>query len=438
MEIVKRNMISIICGVVAILAAVAVFVWPLDGYYEQLRTDARARAAVYSKAKGLDNKPRNWPLIGLDQTTPEPLRQFPSQEVIKAGEKARKESEKQSTLVYQEAVKINEQPHKLVVANALPDAPPTVALKFTQNYIEALRQLRTEVLKAGIPPTDDEVKRRAGELWEKMKTEYIYVPGNPTPVNQPQIDAKFKAAEAQLPYVIQNEMATQWKMYVDPNKVFRIPQGLPTKGEMPDPQHIWWCNVEYWVYKDVCDAIAEVNSKSNNVLTSPVKNLLVLDVPWQFFPGQGSSSGINIGGGGAFADPNADPNAMSASGGRPDPTIAVPEGPGISATKRISNNLYDVVHFDLAVDIEATAVPLFLKTLATRRFVSVLELDMDAVDSQALKFDGYVYGDRPVVQIRLRCEALLMREWTIKYMPPGVRKMLGIPDAASMAPRAGL
>jgi len=229
-------------------------------------------------------------------------------------------------------------------------------------------------------------------------------------------------------------------MYVDPTKVFRIPQGLPTKGEMPDPQHIWWCNVEYWVYKDVCDAIAEVNAKSNNVLNSPVKNLLVLDVPWQFFPGQGNSGGgINIGGGGgAFADPNADPNAMSASGGRPDPTIAVPEGPGISPTKRISNNLYDVVHFDLAVDIEATAVPLFLKTLATRRFVSVLELDMDAVDSQALKFDGYVYGDRPVVQIRLKCEALLMREWTIKYMPPGVRKMLGIPDAASMAPRAGL
>ena len=63
---------------------------------------------------------------------------------------------------------------------------------------------------------------------------------------------------------------------------------------------------------------------------------------------------------------------------------------------------------------------------------------MDAVDSQMLKFDGYVYGDRPVVQLRLKCEALLMREWTHKYMPPAVRKMLGIPDATPGLQRAGL
>jgi hypothetical protein len=171
------------------------------------------------------------------------------------------------------------------------------------------------------------------------------------------------------------------------------------------------------------------------VLNSPVKNLLLLDVPWQFFPGQGNTGAINIGGG----DPNADPSAMPVTGGQPDPTIAIPEGSPVSPTKRLSNNLYDVIHFTMAVDIEASAVPLFLKTLSTRRFISVLELDMDAVDSQVLKFDGYVYGDRPVVQLRLRCEALLMREWTIKYMPKGVRTMLGIPDATTPGlQRAGL
>jgi len=355
MDIVKKNLISIICGVVAILALVAVFVWPLDGYYEELKTRAQERAAVFGKAQGLDRKQRFWPIVDLEQTTPKPLDQFPSQDVIKAGEKARKDAEKQSAGVYQEAVKINGEKHTPVVEGALPEPrSTTIALKFRQSYTDKLTELRTTVLKAGVPPTEEEVKRRAGELWKEMEKAYIWVPGNAEPVNKAQIDQKFKAAEAQLPYQIQNEMATQWKMYVDPTKVFRVPQALPT-NQMPDPQHIWWCNVEYWVYSDVCNAIAEVNEKSNNVLGSPVKNLLLLDVPWAFFPGQGQGNpgGVTIGGG----DPAADPSALPATGGRPDPTIAIPEGNPVSPTKRLSNNLYDVVHFTMAVDIEASAVP---------------------------------------------------------------------------------
>jgi hypothetical protein len=48
-----------------------------------------------------------------------------------------------------------------------------------------------------------------------------------------------------------------------------------------------------------------------------------------------------------------------------------------------------------------------------------------------------VYGDRPVVQLKLRCEALLLREWTRKYMPPAIKKALGIPDQQQLQ-RAGL
>jgi hypothetical protein len=288
------------------------------------------------------------------------------------------------------------------------------------------------VLKAGVPPTQEAFQERSGMLWKTMEKELIYVPGNPEPVNKDQILQKFKVAEAELPQVMQNEMATKYKMYVDPDKVFKMPASLPT-NRAPDPSDIWWCHIEYWVYRDVCNAIAEVNDKSNSILTSPVKNLLLLNVPWAFFPNQPGAvgGGGNFAGGGSAEDPNA------STGSLPDPTVTVPDGPAITPTRRISNNLYDVVHFDLVVDLEATAVPVFLKTLATNRFITVLEMDMDSVDSQLLKFDGYVYGDRPVVQLKLRCEALLLREWSRKYMPPAIKKSLGIPDQQQLQ-RAGL
>jgi hypothetical protein len=447
MEIVKKNLVSIICGVIAVLAAVAVFVWPLNGYYETLKSDAEKRAAVAEKIKSLEKKNRELPIVHLEQKTAQPLGRFPSKDVIKEGQDAREKIEKRSAGVYNKAVAINEEPHQPVAANVLPEPrDQTTALKFAQRYADALKALRTEVLQAGVPPTQEAFQERADGIWKTLEKELIYVPGNPEPVNKDQILQKFKVAEAELPQLMQNEMATKYKMYVDPNAVFKLPAALPM-NRAPDPSDIWWCHIEYWVYRDVCNAIAEVNKNSNSILVSPVKNLLVLNVPWGFFPNQSSVSSGGGGGGGAVRNDagqyvgggggGGDESAAAGTAGPPDPTVTVPDGPVNSPTRRISNNLYDVVHFDLVVDVEATAVPIFLKTLATNRFITVLEMDMDAVDSQMLKFEGYVYGDRPVVQLKLRCEALFLRQWSMKYMPPAIKRMLGVADQQQLQ-RAGL
>src|SRR4051812_42547258 len=85
MEIVKKNLVSIICGVVALLALVAVFVWPLDGYYEDLQTKTKKRADVQGKATGLLNKTRTLPVFDPNSPTGKPLPKFPSQQIIKLG-----------------------------------------------------------------------------------------------------------------------------------------------------------------------------------------------------------------------------------------------------------------------------------------------------------------------------------------------------------------
>ena len=67
MDIVKKNLVSIICGVVALVALVAVFIWPLDGYYTDLKTKTTARAAIYKKVDDLMGKSRSLPVLDLTQ-----------------------------------------------------------------------------------------------------------------------------------------------------------------------------------------------------------------------------------------------------------------------------------------------------------------------------------------------------------------------------------
>ena len=97
------------------------------------------------------------------------------------------------------------------------------------------------------------------------------------------------------------------------------------------------------------------------------------------------------------------------------------------STKRVSNALFDVAQFELTIDIEADQVARFLKHLATNRFITVLNMEMVNVDMQAMQAARFVYGNRAVVTLTLKCEALFLRHWTIRYMPDSVRKIVGAP-----------
>jgi hypothetical protein len=429
MDIVKKNLLSVICGVIALAALVAVFIWPLDGYFSELNTKAGQRAAKQQTIDGLLRKPRKMPVFDPDNPTEDTLTRFPSAAVIKLGANAQKGVSKQSTQMYGAAVALNQRGHEQLVTNLFPNPNDVMSLNFRRNYEAAVERLRTEELQAGIPPTVDEVQKRGAAMWKTMEKDITYVDGQPT--NAEIIAQRFNERYAKLPEEMQREMANKWKMYADPATVLKVPLALPEK-RAADPRDIWWAQVEFWITKDVVNAIKELNAKSTGVATSPVKNLLALTVENNVFPP------VNATGGGASVRGAAeDPTAAATptTGGLPDPTIAVPEGAAttLTATKRVSNNLYDVVHFTLSVDIEADKIPLFLKTLATNRFITPLRMEMVAVDSRLMTINGYVYGQSPVVTVNLDCEAIFLREWTKNLMPRGIREMLGVPDPHAKA-----
>jgi hypothetical protein len=250
---------------------------------------------------------------------------------------------------------------------------------------------------------------------------------NGKPTNEKQINDQYEAAVRKLPGEMQREMATSNKMYVNPSVVMKVPESIPSDGRSADPVAIWWAQVEYWVTNDIVTAIKELNGKSPNVLASPVKNLLALQLPNPptFFPPP------------AQLQPAAEGAPTVATGGLPDPTVPVAEAPDKSPTKRISNNLYDVLQFTVALDIEADRIPIFLDALSANRMISVIRLETFPVDPKLKQLQGYVYGPKPVMTVVLDCEALFMRQWTVKLMPRAVREALSIPDQGSGA-RAAL
>jgi hypothetical protein len=268
-----------------------------------------------------------------------------------------------------------------------------------------------------------------------MQKDIIVLPDGTTP-NLDQIMARYQDKLNKLPDEMKAEMATKNKMYIDPLAVMRVSASLPADGNAPSRESIWWSQVAFWITKDVAMAIKDVNASSQTVTDSPIKNLLALTIPEDFFPPgvaalASQPVGVATGGRGGDAAPDVAAGTPPATGGLPDATLALPDGSAQTPTKRISNNLFDVVQFKMTLDIEADKIPLFLKTLATNRFITVTRMEMNPVDSQLKQILGYVYGPRAVVTLDLDCEALFLRQWTLKWMPLSIRKALGVPDSSS-------
>lgn len=432
MEIVKKNLVSIICGLIAVMALVAVFIWPLDGYYENLKTKADNRAKVQGKISTLLSKTRVIPVFDPNNPTPANLPAFPSKTLTDRAKTATQGIAGTSDKVVQLAVQLNEYGHDLVLPNSLPSPMnQPIALKFRRVLQDSLDELRTKELLAGIPPTPEEFNSRADVLWKSMQKDIIVLPDNTTP-NLDQIMARYQDKLNKLPDEMKAEMATKNKMYIDPLSVMRVSASLPADGNAPSRESIWWSQVAFWITKDVAMAIKDVNASSQTVTDSPIKNLLALTIPEDFFPpGVAALASQPVGAtGGRGMDTSSDTGATPpVTGGLPDATLALPDGSTQTPTKRISNNLFDVVQFKMTLDIEADKIPLFLKTLATNRFITVTRMEMNPVDSQLKQILGYVYGPRAVVTLDLDCEALLLRQWTLKYMPLSIRKALGVPEA---------
>jgi hypothetical protein len=433
MDIIKKNILSFICAIVALIALIASF-WPLGGQYEDLQKNLDARAAVFKQAQSLQTKPRQLPTVSdkpasqTGEDDKQALTVFPTPEVIAKGEAAIEQVHTESLEMIQTAVDLNKR--EQLVPDALPELSDVETFEFKRLYQEALRNvIPRNILRAAAPPTEEEIKKEADAIWEKEYKDTV-TQGAGKQGNQQQVQQQFNEAVAKLPEQIRERTAKESLMYIDIGAL-DISKFI-TDNQRPDTNQIWYAQVGLWTQADIAASIAAANAGAKSILDAPVKRLLKLDIIETQAGGcyildksMGARAGASGGRGammGGFGGGYDEPAAAPAGTIPKDFTIS-PSGRVTSA----SNTLYDVVHFKLDLIVDARMVPKVLETLGRQKLITILRVDeISSVDAAIDQAEGYIYGDKPVVKISLLGEALFLRAWTQELMPTKVKQELGV------------
>jgi hypothetical protein len=424
MELVKKNLVSIICGVIALIAVVAIF-YPIEGMYADLNTKANASVAMNSSIKELLTRERHKPILPdlKDlQSTEAPqapkLEVFPTRNVIDTWQAVTDQIKAESTKMYEAAVKLNT--HEQLVPNALPDIPGVTSLTFRDIYVRAMDQttngrannIAFTTLKGGMPPTDADIQARRQKIDKEMRERAPLDP-NGAPINAPVFADQLRMALAKVPDQLTLERSKQIKMYIDANALSPHQQIMSLAlSRAPDVRDIFAAQLGYWVQKDVLDSLAAVNKDAADVSSAPAKHLIKI----------------------SFADPTFRafttlmPPTPGAQPQSEDPAAPQPPNFAVSPTGRATNGIYDVVRFNLKVNVDAESVPLILQELSRNKFVTVTNVSIQAVDNGQFQARRFYFGEKPVVQLDIQAEQLFMRQWTKPLMPTAVKQALGVPN----------
>jgi len=194
--------------------------------------------------------------------------------------------------------------------------------------------------------------------------------------------------------------------------------------EEPSLRQSWDWQVQYWIREDIFRAVTLANASSTSVADAVVKRITAIQI--QLMPAAPIASP-------QFGVPEAtaaDPSAVPPANIRYSPSGRL-AGPGSG------NGMYDLRQVQVTAVVSAKALPKWLDAIAKTNFMTVLDMDVDAVEAFDHLKQGYYYGSDSVVSVTLVIETAWLREWAKKYMPSDVRAELGIaPDAPPVDPNA--
>lgn len=482
-EIARKNAVSIACGVVALIAIAVVF-FVLSGMFQELGTRMEASREAYDAIKRLNNQVFYLPK--LDLNNPEAARlvdandrpAFPTEAAIKAGEKIVSELQANSKQLIDLAIRYNQKAP--LVRGALPNRNGPAASEFKNRYFAAMEQFKRE-LGATTTVTQAEVDMEKARIWKTEWAGRIIMVGGvvKNPAQEQQVRAEFE--EKVVPTIgmsLQLQRAQRHTMYIsDPNAhqaaqdalaaagiagggggrfvggfgggvaapsygpntagtagfSFDYHPGIPllNTSQLPDVADIWAAQLGLWIQEDVVKAIVQSNAGKRSVKDAVVKRLVRIDIPKEYITRKGKIAMVGTGGGMA--------SIMAGRGRQPvvEETPAVETASTATAlvreyantpTGRVCNSVYDVMHFNVKVDIDPTYYEAFLANLTNNRFITVLRAEMKAVDREEALQNGFVYLTSPVVQVDLKCEAIFFRKWTNDLVPKDVKELLRLAE----------
>lgn len=449
LTVVKRNWLSVVAAVVAVVAVVVPFA-VADGWVSETQNALQQRQSVARQLDEIGRKSRSLPQLDPDATERQPLDMFPSRSVIAAGKAALEHLEKQAEVLLEEALKLNvRRPLMEDVFRATPAQYRGAAFRFRDEYQAFMSRQEgptprpdglSLMVRGAVPFSAEQIQRFISAERERIQRERGIRAGGQI-VNADELARLVAEAERRLPEQLRNEVALTHQVYLSPD-TWVVDPSMATGVQPPMPEAVWFAQLGLWIQQEAARIVLAANEGSPNVFASPVKHLLAVRYvpfgagggpfgPYIMPAGAGTESGD--GGGGGFGMPVAAGGPVAPPTGK-DPASPINLARGAFLTGRQACGLYDVVHFKMVVRVDESRVADFLATIPRGRLVNVLNVQMRSVDSAVESAAGYLYGNDPVVQLEVECEMIMLRAWTTTLMPPRVRTLLGVEAPVAATP----
>jgi hypothetical protein len=299
----------------------------------------------------------------------------------------------------------------------LPESTPLQRIEFRNKYTEAMDRLYSQLRCGGLPSANE-----VGAM--KTRRENELAEGRPTPPGDPRTiagvltstglydDPASRAAIAK---------ALSFLCYCVPFNEEKPPDIFPSLSfvaEMkqtgtvtaPEPFDVWRAQVEYWIQKDVVDAIVAVNEAAGQAARTAGQD------PWVGTMSVKEVTSIRFGT--PFYVPPEGGLVMVAK--PEDYTAAVPPGTGESVfTGSRSGPQFEVVQFTLKLVMDQRDIPLLVEKMCNNRFHTLVRTAYKVVPPNR-ELKGKIYGAEPAVRVVLDFETAMLGEVFRPLMPAQV------------------
>lgn len=438
---VRMNFITVIAAAVLLLALG--FLARVSSGGEEFRTKLSQRDQQVQQIAGLMNQSVKIPPDRPDDPPREISRIVINNEAINALDRVYRRMNEEYANIFNLALRINQHNHLPMADGLFPDPidnfkPYEARKRYLEAFIDMCGRYSPNSLlprlNAGMPPNGaeiaEEMKKVEAELLLGTSLGASDGPNTSGPrVMESKEAERLRENKAYRLFALLRDRARQFHIYAErdiqkPDFPFDF-GGWAYGSKAPTPAEMWEGQLGLWLQQDIVEAIARTNSVHNSeasVVFNPVKKLDRISIGALY---------VGIVSGGAMSMGVRDRGFVHLGALPAPPTLSpanqrLPDNFAIGPTGRRSNAIYDVHHVWIRMVMDYQRMPDFFDNLAKVNFMTVLRMDIKALDEYQTLRAGYVYGTSDCVTVEMLVESLWLRDWTSRLTPMSIRSPLGI------------
>ncbi len=270
----------------------------------------------------------------------------------------------------------------------------------------------------GAPPSEDEVLRDLQGRRSREEGRLLNLQEEGARLTAEQA-AEIAEILVERRLALYRDRALELAFYASPDVFVGVEEW--TEQGLPEIEQIWEWQQLLWVHESIIAALVEANLDPLTQLvrrapSGAVKRVLSIEV-----------DGWDV----RFREPSAPAGDISAPI-MPDYEASIT---GRAAFPTRPNPLYDARYATIELIANSAEIPGIVGAFASSNFMTVIDMDLESVDRTEDEAEGYAYGGADhVIKATLQVEVLLLRTWTVDYMPPSVRAALGAPPMEGAEP----